>query len=350
MSPRDNEQLRQTASPTRNDGSYPELFWRLLENGDAMDAILNVPRHDVPENAVYSIKQCYNAFVRKTNTRGSRRRNTPDEPDPFEGTDEPEQNPENTEAQIVAEHAWGAIFIIKTLRPPEFIHAHLAKQASQIESSNMEPQRARAMALLTDVDFSGDPGQEKVGVQLAQSTRDVAHALKVRVTYTMDIAARSDMDRVRYCFTGLMWYDIVKLIRPDITGTRLGHLVKKDIRPLLEAVYTGNITPAWMDAILTEVSTSCKVGHRLNELSNRYGESCIFVLAGKLSKNFILSRFTTSGAVWERALRHMDQLKLGDLCREDGLLDLARQVRKLLIEDIHTNLAGYLQQNVTLTP
>ncbi|OAP53895.1 hypothetical protein AYL99_11917 [Fonsecaea erecta] len=46
----------------------------------------------------------------------------------------------------------------------------------------------------------------------------------------------TDVWRLRQRFTWLMWYDIIKAVRPDVSGRRLGRKVKEDVRAFVATV------------------------------------------------------------------------------------------------------------------
>jgi hypothetical protein len=56
---------------------------------------------------------------------------------------------------------------------------------------------------------------------------------------------------------------------------------------------------------------------------------------------------TTSGAAWERALKHLDELGLPAMARTDGWLELARNSRALLCQAFETHLIEYVRTTLS---
>jgi hypothetical protein len=254
----------------------------------AVEEILQTPAGGISTVSKNNLRACYAHFVGSNRRRAavrqarSRARRAPLD---F-GDDGGEQNTDDSgngeDGQNRTTGAWGSIQAMRSIPQPGYLETYLARWVVGPEAGI-----SRAQTLMGD--FFPDV-HDQVGSRLGDfdgTVDEVAQALKVRVTYSMDIQERSELDRVRQCFTYLNWYDIVAIIRPDIRGTRLGERAQEDIRHVLSTVYDDDIERDWLDKIMEQICQWYKMGHRLQALCNQRGfsEGCIFLLAEKFSRH-----------------------------------------------------------------
>ena len=111
---------------------------------------------------------------------------------------------------------------------------------------------------------------------------EVGDAFVVRYRYTLELEARRTKDNVRWCFTMLMYYDLVRLIRPQSTG-RVGQLMFNDISDFLRPLTK---TP-WLEEqhAFEQLNEWSRCGRKLNVLCRIFGEGCLFFLAERLSRD-----------------------------------------------------------------
>ena len=99
--------------------------------------------------------------------------------------------------------------------------------------------------------------------------------------YTMQLAARRSKDNIRWCFTMLMYFDLVKVVKPKSSGKKIGCLMLKDITRFLGSE-SASIDPRVAHKQLNKWA-AC--GRKLDLLCSTFGPGCIFYLVDLLSTN-----------------------------------------------------------------
>lgn len=98
--------------------------------------------------------------------------------------------------------------------------------------------------------------------------------------YTLQLAARRSKDNIRWCFTMLMYFDLVKVVKPKSSGKKVGHLMLKDITRFLGS--ESSIDPKLAHRNMTKWAG---FGRKLDLLCITFGPGCIFYLIDLLSTN-----------------------------------------------------------------
>jgi len=108
-------------------------------------------------------------------------------------------------------------------------------------------------------------------------------AFRLYYQYAADLERRTGMDPARWCFTMIMFYDLIKLIRPTGTGARVGSLMREDAIPFLEQAFHGDV--ARVGTAFEKLNEWSQIGSKLNVFCDEFGIGCVFFLAGKLTKS-----------------------------------------------------------------
>ena len=81
----------------------------------------------------------------------------------------------------------------------------------------------------------------------------------------------------------LMFYDLVKALRPQASGRRIGHLQEREIRRFLGAVL--HEAPIQLADVHQNINLWSRLGKRLDVLCSAFGPGCLFYLQVELSDN-----------------------------------------------------------------
>ncbi|XP_014555212.1 hypothetical protein COCVIDRAFT_27833 [Bipolaris victoriae FI3] len=160
-------------------------------------------------------------------------------------------------------------------------------------------------------------------------------ALILQYQYTKTLSHNMKLNSVRWHFLMLMWHDIVKLARPDCTGNRISHLMKKHLLELITPVYanSSDMNAVGMEVVADELHTWCRYGAKLNVFVENFGEGCIFYLQGVLSPNFLSDKMTASGTYYDEAMTHLrETLHLTQILESNPLIvRLSQNIRRHLL-------------------
>lgn len=107
----------------------------------------------------------------------------------------------------------------------------------------------------------------------------ISDAFMASYQYTAQLEARAGMDKVRWLFSMLLMYDLVRLIRPHGSG-RVGSIMKVHLVRFLEPIASPERDVEGMAVNLTIWSTR---GKKLNVLCETFGPGCLFYLGEVLS-------------------------------------------------------------------
>ena len=99
--------------------------------------------------------------------------------------------------------------------------------------------------------------------------------------YTLQLTARRSKDNIRWCFTMLMYFDLVKVVKPNSSGRKVGYLMLKDITRFLGSAST-TIDPKIAHKQLNKWAG---FGRKLDLLCSTFGPGCVFYLVDLLSTN-----------------------------------------------------------------
>ena len=80
----------------------------------------------------------------------------------------------------------------------------------------------------------------------------------------------------------LAYYDLVKLVRPQGSGRRVGHVMLKELGSFLEPVL-GSKSPIQIDVAARQLSEWSVHGSKLELLCAEFGPGCLFFLGDLLS-------------------------------------------------------------------
>lgn len=122
-----------------------------------------------------------------------------------------------------------------------------------------------------------------LGNDMTQCTSDaLGDAFMARYYYTLDPESRRAKDGVRWCYTMLMYYDLVKLIKPNGSG-RVGCLMLKEVRRFLGPLLGPTTLTA--DAACKQINKWSRIGRKLDQFCAEFGEGCLFYLEELLSRD-----------------------------------------------------------------
>ena len=98
--------------------------------------------------------------------------------------------------------------------------------------------------------------------------------------YTLQLAARRSKDGIRWCFSMLMYFDLVKVVKPKSSGKKVGRLMLKDIIKFLGESSTLDPKMAYKN-----MNKWAGFGRKLDLLCTTFGPGCIFYLVDFFSTN-----------------------------------------------------------------
>ncbi|OQV10313.1 hypothetical protein CLAIMM_14333 [Cladophialophora immunda] len=138
---------------------------------------------------------------------------------------------------------WSSTFSMNTLPKSDFVFGHIGTCEDAVEHPRSGAEFFMGDFISNSLHNGPAPGR----ISRRSGRGRGSYADKSDLDF--DIEARCELGRVRLCLIYLMWYDVVKLVRPNITGKRLGAIVRQDMRPVLAAIYGDNIDMAWSHKI-----------------------------------------------------------------------------------------------------
>ena len=114
----------------------------------------------------------------------------------------------------------------------------------------------------------------------------VADAFVACYKYTLQLETRRSTDQFRWCFTMLMYFDMVRLIRPEGSG-KVGPMMLQELEtvlgPILEQLHVDK------QQALQRIDKWSLYGAKLSQLCDVFGEGCLFFLGAYLSENLCVS-------------------------------------------------------------
>ena len=159
--------------------------------------------------------------------------------------------------------AWAPFLRVKSLRLPATVQHHLTEHGSDPEK------------FLSDHEVF----KHKI-FECAEN--QAADAFMACYQYTLELVSRRTKDNLRWCFIMLLYYDLVRLIKPRWSG-KIGHLMLTDMRRFLgSAAQTTDID---VKTAHKEIAAWANCGKHLDLLCATFGPGCIFYLSDLLSLN-----------------------------------------------------------------
>lgn len=159
-------------------------------------------------------------------------------------------------------HPWGVFMRLKDLKLPLEVEKHLHKKSD-------------AVAFLGDDKILA----HKIGQFGGEA---VADAFVACYRYTLCLETRISTDHFRWCFTMLMYFDLVQLIRPNGSG-KVGAVMLQEIEavlgPVLEQIGVDT------DKAIQRIDQWSLYGAKLHQLCEEFGPGCLFFLGDFLSVN-----------------------------------------------------------------
>ncbi|EXJ67088.1 uncharacterized protein A1O5_09734 [Cladophialophora psammophila CBS 110553] len=196
-------------------------------------------------------------------------------------------------------------------------------QLSQAVQEHLDEYGDDAAAFLLDTDECR--GELSTGMSSAER----GNAFSSRYAYTLSLRDRREKDTVRWGFVMIMYFDLVKLVRPSGTG-RVGRNMLRDLQEYLGAVleYEGIDT----NVALADVNEWSIHGSKLSALCEAFGPGCLFFLDGHLTPDFLKNKYTATGKAHEEAFAHLHGIGLASKVAESRVNQLAANIRALLIQ------------------
>ncbi len=158
-------------------------------------------------------------------------------------------------------HPWRPIIQMRSLCLPERYRVHL-------EANGTDP-----LCFINDNEVL-----QNAVVDYGES--DVGDAFMACYNYALQLVRRRATDRIRWFFTMIMFFDLVRLIRPHGSG-RVGRLMMQEIvgflGPLIDA---GEIEA---EVTLAQINEWQLCGSKLDHLCRKFGPGSLFYLEDQLS-------------------------------------------------------------------
>lgn len=202
---------------------------------------------------------------------------------------------------------WSSILNMKSLADPYFVQEHLDRYEWPEEYSKAtaflwdlpEP------ALLLDNPLERGPvapdgfnistTQHSVGwlqwirgSSPASNTNEISaltQNIERRLNFTYHAQRMTHVQQSRELFTMLMWYDFVKSIWPDTSGSRIGPQMQKELVPIIRLFFETSDEDK-IAKFCKDIATWSQTGRKLHEtLCEPFGEAALFVLHEQLSPN-----------------------------------------------------------------
>ncbi|EXJ62447.1 hypothetical protein A1O7_02882 [Cladophialophora yegresii CBS 114405] len=186
-----------------------------------------------------------------------------------------------------------------------------------------------AAIFLLDIDTLDDE------ISTSISSADRGNAFSSRYAYTLSLQDRRQKDTLRWGFVMIMYFDLVKLIRPSGSG-RVGRNMHRDLQEYLGAVLEYEGVDA--NVALGDVNEWSIHGSKLSALCEEFGPGCLFYLDGHLTPDFLKNKYTASGKAHDEAFSHLHRIGLKSKVANSSANRLAANVRSLLIrpfEQVH---------------
>lgn len=158
-------------------------------------------------------------------------------------------------------HPWQRFLNMESLVLPPAIEQHLRRHGT-------DPER-----------FLNDEGLLRNNITNF-SRETVGDAFIACYQYTLHLDKRRTQDSSRWHFTMLLYYDLVKLIRPNGSG-RVGYLIREDLVKFLGSVHGPKTIQ--VDVALAQLNEWSRHGMKLNMLCTKFGDGCLFYLNELLS-------------------------------------------------------------------
>lgn len=155
---------------------------------------------------------------------------------------------------------WYRFTKLESLEIPALYEAHLQKHGSD------------AAAFLND--------QRELTRLGPEARSDEGDAFLSRLQYTLHLQGRMAKDRIRWCFSMLLYFDLAQLENPGGSG-RVGGAMQKRIRDLVkDRVPADRVQDLHLDSLT--VWSTC--GKKLDIICKEFGEGSLFFLDGLLSE------------------------------------------------------------------
>lgn len=171
-------------------------------------------------------------------------------------------NGSNGTKAIAKSSPWIRFLRLKSVELGETGKQYLEKHGTQPEAFFIESDG------LTN-ETTGFTGKENMGDAF------VAH-----YRWIVRLEGRLAKDNLRLAFTWIMFYDVVKLIRPNGRG-RIGEIMLPDIQELIDPLDLG-VSP---EKVLTQLRSWSNCGKKLNVICEEFGLGSLFYLAPYLSED-----------------------------------------------------------------
>lgn len=185
-----------------------------------------------------------------------------DEDEESDGGADKEPRPRPKRQRADRNHPWKTFMDLQSLPLPVDIQQHL-------QENGTDP-----------LCFLEDPHSLAHKIKLARTTGD---AISDYYTFMIHLGSRAVMDATRWCFQLIAFYDMVKEISPESSGSRVGTRMKQEIVPVFENMFRND--QAKIDEALKNLQEWSNWGYRINHLCETFGTGCVFFLAKYLTAN-----------------------------------------------------------------
>ena len=163
-------------------------------------------------------------------------------------------------------HPWGVFIRLEDVTLPSEVQKYLRKTTDPIKFL------ADEKILENKIDQFG--------------AETVADAFVACYKYTLQLETRRSTDQFRWCFTMLMYFDMVRLIRPEGSG-KVGPMMLQELEavlgPILEQLHVDK------QQALQRIDKWSLYGAKSSQLCDEFGAGCLFFLGEYLSENLCVS-------------------------------------------------------------
>lgn len=201
---------------------------------------------------------------------------------------------------------WRVVLKMEVVKLPQYMEAFIQK-------SGPDP-----------VKFLNDDGALKHRVSELDRGK-VADAYFTCLLYVSEVEKRQGLYRLRWLFCMILFYDLVRLIRPGGSG-KIGSLMEADLRSFLGDVeIPGNVSA---QETLDQLNRRSHIGKKLSSICAHLGSGSLFFLVEQLSPDFLKSKYRASGKYNDEAIRHLRRLGIEEKAKDTRMTELSDNARR----------------------
>ncbi|PVI07455.1 hypothetical protein DM02DRAFT_703461, partial [Periconia macrospinosa] len=298
-----------------------QMLIAILNDNDSVDAILRQPR-DALDDAQRERLQIVSKYFMASLPSRPRKRARTAASSSQQNANGDRRNSDNEGDTAPKNQRFKAVLSLTSLQVAPEIYRHMEEHGTEVRA-------------FLDIDSIRHGAEDQVIFQPGGHT----DALIYHYRYTKELQDNMRMGRLRTLMLYVLWHDVVMLVRPNCSGSRIGHLMMTDIQHMLGGITsTREGVDRWprqypIDVATADIHGWCKMGGKLSILVDRFGIGCIFFLDQVLSDNFLANKLSSTGREHDEGMAHLvSVLRLPDLIQiSPGVVELGQKVRESLI-------------------